>query len=79
MSGFSMCLIILDIWQGCEFVSGIKYVGVLNMLWYSYDNIIIVTNILILEFLSTWFVHPGAMQLTIFLTQVRRYKNNESW
>ena len=35
------------------------------MLQYSYGNIIIVANIIILEFLSARFVHPGALQLTI--------------
>ena len=30
--GLSICLIILDIWQDFEYVSGIKYVKVLNML-----------------------------------------------
>ena len=34
------------------------------MLQYSYGNII-VANIIILEFLSARFVHPGALQLTI--------------
>ena len=28
---------------------------------YSYNNIIIVTNVIILEFLSAPFVHPGAL------------------
>ena len=32
---------------------------------YSYNNIILVTNVMILELLSAWFVHPGAPQLTI--------------
>ena len=52
MPGFSICLIILEIWQGFEYVSGITYYGILNMLQYSYNNIIIVTNIVILEFVS---------------------------
>ena len=30
---------------------------ILNMLWYSYI-IFIVTNVIILQFLSAWFVHP---------------------
>ena len=32
------------------------------MLQYSYNNIINVTNVIILEFLSVQFVHPGALQ-----------------
>ena len=32
---------------------------------YSYNNIIIVANAIILEFLSAQFVHPGALQLMI--------------
>ena len=45
MSGFSVCLIISDIWQGFAYASGIKYVRVLNMSSYSYNIIIfIVTN-----------------------------------
>ena len=58
MPGFSICLIILDIWQGFQYASGIRYASVLNMLRYSYNNIIIVTNVIIIEFLSTRFVHP---------------------
>ena len=41
---------------------------------YSYnDIIIIITNVIILEFLSARFVHPGAPELTILslLTRVR--------
>ena len=42
------------------------------MLWHFYNNIIILTNVIILEFLSAWFVHPGALlQSYLFLTQVR--------
>ena len=73
MSGFSMCLIILDIWQGFDYFSGIKYAMVLNMPQYSYNNIIIFDNVFILEFLSSQFLHSGTPQLTTlsFLTQVR--------
>ena len=73
MPGFSVCLFILDFWQDFEWASGSKYGSVLNMPRYSYNNIIIVTNVIILEFLSVRFVHPGAPQLTIliFLTRVR--------
>ena len=64
--GFSLFLIILYIWQCFEFATGIKYVRILNMLWHSYNNIIIiVANAIILEFLSARFVRPGAPQLTI--------------
>ena len=64
MPGFSK--LILEIWQGYENVSGIKRAIVLNMLRYSYNNIIvIVTNVATLEFLSAWFVHLGALQLKI--------------
>ena len=42
------------------------------MLRHSYNNNIIVTNIVILEFLSALFVHPDTPQLTIliFFTRV---------
>ena len=69
-----MCLIILDIWQGFEYASGIKYAKVLNMLQYSsYSSItVVVSNFIILEVSSARFVHPGVPQLTIisFLTLV---------
>ena len=66
MPGFSICPIILDICQGFEYASGIKYVRVPNKLGYSYNNIIIiVTNIIMLEFLSAQFVSLGAPQITI--------------
>ena len=47
---------------------------------YSCNNVIIVvTNAIILEFLSAWFVYPGARQLTILsLFNTREHKNNES-
>ena len=43
------------------------------MLQYCYNNtIIVVTNVIILEFLSSQFVHPSALLLFfLFLTQVR--------
>ena len=66
ISGFSVCLIVLDIWQGFEYALGRIYVRVLNMPRYSYNNnIIIVTIIIILEFFFARFVHPGATKLTI--------------
>ena len=63
MPGFSVCLTILDIWQGFECASGIRYARVLR---YSYNNtIIIILTDVILEFFSAQFVHPSAPQLTI--------------
>ena len=44
-------------WINCS-----DYVKVLHMPRYSYNNIIIiVTNVILLEFLSASFVHPGAL------------------
>ena len=37
------------------------YVRVLSVPQYSYNNIIIVTNVIILEFLSTRVIHPVAL------------------
>ena len=73
MSGFLICLITLVIGQGFEYASVIKYASILNIAQYSYNNIIIVTNVIILEFLSARFVHSDAPQLTIlfFLTLIR--------
>ena len=54
---------------------------VLIMLQYNHNNIIIiVTNIIMLEFLSAHFVHPGALQLTIFsfFSMSLEHKTNES-
>ena len=65
MPRFSICFIILDIRQGFEYALDIKYFWVLNMPRCSYNNIIIVDSNIILEFLSTRFVHPGVPQLTI--------------
>ena len=66
MPGFSVCLIILDIWQGFKYTSGTKYAKVLNMLGYSYNGIAIsITNVIILESLSARFVHPATPQPTI--------------
>ena len=48
------------------------YARVLKMLQYSYNNIIIVTNVIILELVSAQCVHPGALlSFYLFLTQVR--------
>ena len=66
LPGFSLCLIILDIWQSFEHISDIKYAMVFNIQHFSYNNIIIVvTNVIILELLSARFVHPGYLQLNI--------------
>ena len=53
-----------------------KYASVLNMPWYSYDNIVviiiiiivIVTNFIILEFLFAQFLHLSPPQLFLFLS-----------
>ena len=68
MLAFSICFIILDIVEDFEYVSDIKYTRVLNMLQYSYNSItfIIVTNVIILEFLSAQFVHPDALTILSF-------------
>ena len=68
MLAFSICFIILDIVEDFEYVSDIKYARVLNMLQYSYNSItfIIVTNVIILEFLSAQFVHPDALTTLSF-------------
>ena len=74
MSRFSICLTILDIWQGFQYAAGIKYARVLKNLPSSYNNIINgAINVIMLEFLYAWFVDPGAPQPTIlyFSTRVR--------
>ena len=40
MSGFSICLIILYIWQGFDYTSGVKYARILYMPLYSYNDIL---------------------------------------
>ena len=58
MPGFSICLITLNIWQGFEYDSGV------NMLRYCYNNIIIVVaNVITLEFLSARFLHRFFLHL----------------
>ena len=54
-------------WINCS-----VYAMVLNMRQYSYNNIIIiVTNVIILEFLAASFVHSGALLPSyLFLTRV---------
>ena len=66
MPGFSICLIILDIWKNFEHVSN-------NM-------IIITTNIIVLDFLFAWFVYSVAPQLTnlFFFKHELGRKNKES-
>ena len=46
-----------------------KYAGVLNILRYICSKIIIVTNFVILEFLSVRFVDAGPPELTILIFQ----------
>ena len=61
IAGFSVCLIILGTWQGFDYVAGIKYARVQNKPGYIYNNtFIIVTNVIMLEFLSARFVYPSA-------------------
>ena len=57
----------------CVTLTDSGYARVLDMLRQSYDHIIIiVTNVIILEFLSAQCVHPGALlPLYLFLTPVR--------
>ena len=48
------------------------------MLQYSYNNIIVVTNIIMLEFLSVQFLHSGPLQLTLiylFSTEIKHENN----
>ena len=51
MAELSICLI-LDIWQGFEYASCVKYDRALNMMQYSHNNIIIIVTVIVLEFLS---------------------------
>ena len=37
------------------------WLNLLNMLLYSYNNIIIIATVILLEFLSPQFVHPGTL------------------
>ena len=55
------------VWINCS-----DYARGLSMPWYSYNNIIIVTNVIMLQFLSARFVNPGGLLPScIFLTRVR--------
>ena len=47
MPGFSICFIILGIWQWFEYTSDIKYAKLLNMPWCTYNNFIIATIVTI--------------------------------
>ena len=82
MPRFSICLIIIDIWHDLEYALGITYGEVLNMVGYCHNNINIVSNIVILEFLCARFIYIQASSATnhffLFLKRARRYKNNES-
>ena len=54
-------------WINCS-----DYASFFTMLWYSYNNIVIETNVVILEFLSARFIHPDALlPFYLFLTWVR--------
>ena len=65
MPRFSICLIILDIWQSFEYVSTIKYVRVMNMPRYSYNNFITIVTNIVSGSLSVRCVHTDAPRLTI--------------
>ena len=61
-------------WINCS-----DYARVLNISRYSYNNIIIiVTNDILLEFLSAQFVHPGALLPFYIFWHNLEHKNNES-
>ena len=51
---------------------------VLNMPRYSYDNVIIVTNVIMLEFLPARFIHPVALLPFYLFWHDLEHKNNES-
>ena len=55
------------------------YAKVVNMPQYSYNNIIIIaTNLIILEFLSTRFVHPGALlRFSFFYHELENESNKK--
>ena len=61
-----------------ECVNELFYARILNMPRHSYNNIIIiVTNVIILEFLSARFVHPGAPLPFYLFKHELDYKNKE--
>ena len=52
-------------WINCS-----DYARVLDMPQYSYNNIIIVTNVIVLEFLSARFIHPHALlRISLFFNK----------
>ena len=60
-------------WKNCS-----DYARVLNMLQYSYNNIIIIVTNVILELLPARFAHSGVL-LPFYLFQHKlEHKNNES-
>ena len=80
MSRFSICLTILDIWQGFQYAAGIKYARVLKNLPSSYNNIINgAINVIMLEFLYAWFVDPGAPQPFYIFQHELEQKNDETF
>ena len=57
-------------WINCS-----DYARVLNMPQYCYNNIIIIVTNIMLEFLSSRFIHPGALlRISLFLTKVRTWE-----
>ena len=58
-------------------INSLDYVRVLNMLRYSYnDNIVIVTNVIMLKFLSAQYLRPSVLLPFYFLSKLE-HKNNE--
>ena len=54
-------------WINCS-----GYSRVLNVPWFSYNMMIIVTNVIMLQFLSAQFIYTGALLPFCFLTWVRK-------
>ena len=53
-------------------MNSFDYGRVLNMSRYKYNNVIIIVNVIILEFLSARFIRPGdLLPIYHFLTRVR--------
>ena len=71
------CWISLNIsenaWMNCS-----DYVRVLNMLWYSYNKIIIIVTVIILEFLCAGFLYPGTLLPFYLALNELEHKNSES-
>ena len=70
---FRICLIV------APYASIMSQCTILNMSLYSYNDIIIVTKVAILQFLSARFVHPGALLTFYFFKHELEHKNNESY